>query len=290
MADTFLQINPEGVKPLDYLIFGHLTADLTDSGIRLGGTAAFSGLTGHALGLNTGIVSAFSDDLDLRPLHPLWIKHIPSPNTATFKNISDGVHRTQYMYQTAVRVSIENCPEFSRPPGLVHLGPLTPEIDPEILSCYENSLKCLTPQGWFRGVDDQFQVKHQLWENYEHHMSQADIAAISVDDVQGDEEIISKMAAAVPILAVTENFRGARVYWHNDARFIQAPEVKYEDDTGAGDIFAAAFFYRYFMTKDPWEAGRFAVLLASHSVTRRYLDSIPTREEIESAKLELLNS
>lgn len=290
MTKKSSQNRPAIAEPIDYLIIGHLTADLTDSGVRLGGTAAFSGLTGHALGLNTGIVSAFSDDLDIQPLKPLWIKHIPSPNTATFKNISDGVHRTQYMYQTAVRVSREHCPEFSQPPGLVHLGPLTPEIDPEILSCYQDSLKCMTPQGWFRSVDDQFRVKHQLWENYEHHMSQADIAAISVDDVQGNEGIISKMAAAVPILAVTENFRGARVYWHNDARFIKAPEVKYVDDTGAGDIFAAAFFYRYAVTKDPWEAGRFAVHLASHSVTRQYLDSIPTKKEIESAKQELLNS
>ena len=175
MADNVSHKKIKISRPIDYLIFGHLTADLTESGIRLGGTAAFSGLTGQALGLNTGIVSAFSDDLDLQLLQSLWIKHIPSANTATFKNISDGVHRTQYMYETADRVTKEHCPQLSTPPRLVHLGPLTPEIDPEILSCYENSLKCMTPQGWFRGVDDQCQVRHQLWNNYEHHMAQADI-------------------------------------------------------------------------------------------------------------------
>ena len=35
------------------------------------------------------------------------------------------------------------------------------------------------------------------------------------------------------------------------------------DATGAGDIFAAAFFWRLYVTRDPWEAARFATHLAS---------------------------
>jgi len=112
---------------------------------------------------------------------------------------------------------------------------------------------------------------------------------ISHEDVQMNEVTIAKMADIASVLVVTENKRGARVYWHNDARFFKAPEVKYADDTGAGDIFAAAFFYRYYFTKDPWEAGRFAVMLASRSVTRSYLESIPTTEEISKAKIELIS-
>ena len=273
---------------IDYLIFGHLTADLTNSGQRLGGTAGFSGLTGQALGLNTGVVTAYSEDLDITPIRRLWIKNIQSEQTTTFKNISDGIHRTQYLYKTANKITKKDCPELNPPPAILHLGPMAAEVDPEIIHCYKNSLKCLTPQGWFRQTDENFKVTHQMWENYETYLPQADIAVISLEDVMGDEEVIARMAVLAPILAVTENFRGARVYWHNDARFINAPEVKYEDDTGAGDIFAAAFFYRYLSTKDPWEAGRFAVLLASRSVTRKQLDSIPTKEEIERAKLELL--
>jgi sugar/nucleoside kinase (ribokinase family) len=96
------------------------------------------------------------------------------------------------------------------------------------------------------------------------------------------------MASLIPVFVVTENYRGARIYWHSDVRFIKAPEVKYVDDTGAGDIFATAFFYRYFFTKDPWEAGRFAVKLASSSVTRHHLDSIPDAEEIKQAKIQLI--
>jgi sugar/nucleoside kinase (ribokinase family) len=61
------------------------------------------------------------------------------------------------------------------------------------------------------------------------------------------------------------------------------------DATGAGDIFAAAFFARLHQTRDPWEAARFATNLASHSVTRVGLSGIPTREEVEGCLMEVLS-
>ena len=48
----------ENAKPLDYLVIGHVTADLENSDITLGGTAAFSGLTAKALGLKAGIITS----------------------------------------------------------------------------------------------------------------------------------------------------------------------------------------------------------------------------------------
>lgn len=278
----------ETSKPIDYLVIGHLTADLTPAGVRMGGTVTFSGLTAHKLGLHVGIISSYAEDMDISAINSLWIKNIKSEHTTTFKNISDGINRTQYLYHVANRLTQSDLPGFTSPPKIVHLGPVANEIDPEIMLAYPESLKCMTPQGWFRHRDDQDQVKLAPWENAERYLEMADAAVISVEDVQKDEDYIAKLAACIPVFVVTENYRGARVYWHNDARFISAPGVKYVDDTGAGDIFAAAFFYRYYFTKDPWEAGRFAVQLASWSVQRAYLESIPTHGEIENAKMELI--
>jgi sugar/nucleoside kinase (ribokinase family) len=39
------------------------------------------------------------------------------------------------------------------------------------------------------------------------------------------------------------------------------------DPTGAGDVFAAAFFVRLTQTGDPWKAARFANRLATASIT-----------------------
>jgi|LSQX01.2.fsa_nt_gb sugar/nucleoside kinase (ribokinase family) len=288
VADDKRALQPTRLPALDYLVIGHVTADLTSLGVRLGGTAAFSGLTAQALGLKTGIITACSPELDISLVNPL-IKYIKnSSKSTTFENISNGVHRVQHLYHRAEPLTKDDIPQFDPDPDIVHLGPVANEVDWEILSRFPHSLKCLTPQGWMRGTDPDQKVVYQHWEGFENILPQADVAVISHEDVRMEESLIEEMASAIPVFVVTENFRGARVYWHNDVRFIKAPEVKYEDDTGAGDIFATAFFYRYLFTKDPWEAGRFAVTLASCSVTRQHLNSIPTADEILQAKMQLI--
>lgn len=275
-------------QPINYLVIGHVTADITKNGIRLGGTVTFSGLTAQVLGFNVGVITSYSPELDVSPINPLWVFNKSSQQSTTFENISDGVSRTQYLYHVAERLTKDDIPSFQVDPDIVHLGPVANEVDIDILSLFPNSLKCLTPQGWMRKINDKKLVQHTKWENYINALHQADVAVISLDDVQMNEALISSMSQEIPVFVVTENKKGARVYWNNDARYINAPEVKFADDNGAGDIFAAAFFYRYLHTKDPWEAGRFAVLLASWSVTRKQLDSIPTQDEIVKAKTHLL--
>lgn len=288
-----LQENTKNIEPqqsLDYLVIGHLTEDITEEGKQLGGTVTFSGLTAQALGLETGVITSCSENLDKGPIKSLWVKIKRSEHSTTFKNISDGINRQQHLYHIASEITADDIPSMSQSPKILHLGPVANEVDPQILDSFPGSMKCLTPQGWFRKRNQDNIVELHQWEGWQKHLPKADAAVISIEDVQRDEELISKMALSIPAFVVTENYLGARVYWHNDARFFSAPEVKYADDTGAGDIFAAAFFYRYFMTKDPWEAGRFAVLLASWSVTRFRLESIPTTEEIARAKFELMGS
>ena len=285
-ATTLLQ--PTTISALTYLVIGHVTADLTPTGIRLGGTAAFSGLTAQALGLRTGIITACAPELNTLRIKSLLLFTKISTQSTTFENISDGTQRVQYLYHLAERLTVEDIPRFDPAPDIIHLGPVANEVDWKIIHNFPNSMKCLTPQGWMRSRNSENQVHYQHWDNFELAISHSDVAVISLDDVLKDEALIAEMASAIPVFAVTENYRGARVYWNNDVRFFKAPEVKYVDDTGAGDIFATAFFYRYFFTKDPWEAGRFAVTLASNSVTRKHLDSIPSAEEIAHAKIQLI--
>jgi hypothetical protein len=42
------------------------------------------------------------------------------------------------------------------------------------------------------------------------------------------------------------------------------------------------------VTRDPWEAARFATLIASNSVKRVGLDGIPTSDEIKAAMMEVV--
>jgi sugar/nucleoside kinase (ribokinase family) len=111
---------------------------------------------------------------------------------------------------------------------------------------------------------------------------------ISREDVEGDDELIEHMAHQTRVLAVTESAAGAVLYWNGDRRRFRAPEVKEIDATGAGDVFAASFFIRLLKTHDPWEATRFATLLASCSVTRPGLQGIASPREIEECLMEVL--
>ena len=99
---------------------------------------------------------------------------------------------------------------------------------------------------------------------------------------------IEAMANNCRVLAVTEGLAGARLYWNGDLRRFYAPHVIEVDATGAGDIFAAAFFWRLHVTRDPWAAAKFATHLASFSVQRRGLEGIPTQAEIQTCLVEVL--
>ena len=59
------------LEPVDYLVIGHVTHDLTPSGSRLGGTAAYSALTAQALGMRVGVFTASGTEADLSALQDI---------------------------------------------------------------------------------------------------------------------------------------------------------------------------------------------------------------------------
>jgi hypothetical protein len=65
------------LEPVDYLVIGHVAHDLTPSGPRLGGTAAYSTLTARALGLRVGVVTASGPEtsLDSGRIRSITAKH-----------------------------------------------------------------------------------------------------------------------------------------------------------------------------------------------------------------------
>jgi sugar/nucleoside kinase (ribokinase family) len=139
-----------------------------------------------------------------------------------------------------------------------------------------------------RQWDSEGRVSRTDWVNADSSLARAGAVVISSEDVEGNDELIEHMAHQTRVLAVTESAAGAVLYWNGDRRRFRAPEVKEIDATGAGDVFAAAFFIRLFKTHDPWEATRFATLLASCSVTRPGLEGIATPREIEECLMEVL--
>ena len=276
------------LEPVDYLVIGHIAHDLTPNGIRLGGTAAYSALTARALGLRVGIVTASTPDTSLDLLDDILILSIQSNRNTTFENIYTKDGRVQYLRAQASRIDFNNVPETWRNPSIIHLGPIANEMDSVLPKGFSPSLLGITPQGWMRQWDADGLVSTGGWENADAALAGAGAVVLSFEDIRGDEELIEYMAHQTRILVVTEGAAGCVLYWNGDRRRFRAPQVREVDATGAGDIFATAFFVRLLKTRDPWESARFATLIASNSVTRLGLAGVPTCQEIEECKTEVL--
>jgi len=282
-----LKIAP--IEKIDYLVIGHCSKDLSPEGSRLGGTVSYSALTARALGLRVGILSSFNEkDISLDVLGDIPILAMPSEETTTFSNIESGSGRQQILHQHAAKIDFEQVPEVWRRSSIIHLAPVAQEMPSILPAGFSPALLGLTPQGWLRRWDAEGRVGPEKWSQAEASLNQASAAVISLEDVEGDEEFIEEMSLASRVLVVTEGSDGARLYWNHDLRRFPAPKVDVVDTTGAGDIFATAFFVRLHSTRDPWEAARFATRLASYSVTRCGLESIPTEEEIQNCQMEVL--
>jgi len=276
------------LEPVDYLVIGHVAHDITPDGYRLGGTAAYSALTARALGMKVGIVTAQGAETSLDKLTGVSIVSLDSPQSTTFENIYTREGRIQYLRARASRIHFDMVPTVWRDAAILHLGPIAYEIDAVPPNGFSPALLGVTPQGWMRQRDSLSRVSRTTWKNPEPLLKQAGAIVISREDVNGDDELIEHMAHQTQLLAVTEAQEGCVLYWHGDRRRFRAPDVQEVDATGAGDVFAAAFFIRLFRTRDPWEAARFATLIASRSVTRVGLDGIPTPQDIEECLMEVL--
>jgi len=254
----------------------------------MGGTASYAALTAKVLGLRVGIVTSWGNEIPVEKMEDITIINHAAENSTTFENIYTETGRLQVIHSTAHKLERQHIPANWVQSPIIHLGPIAQEVDPEITKYFHHSLVGVTPQGWLRSWDDQGHVYPIKWQGASQILGSVNATIISVEDVGGDEDVIAEMAAASQVFVVTESYFGARVYWHGDVRRFSAPQVKEVNATGAGDIFAAAFFTQFHKTRDPWESARFANRLAAQSVTRTGLASIPTREEVKNAIIEVL--
>jgi sugar/nucleoside kinase (ribokinase family) len=236
-----------------------------------------------------GIVTASGPETSLSSLKDIPVSSIDTPQSTTFENIYTDHGRIQYLRAQATRMDFDSVPLPWRSSSIIHLGPIADEMDAVLPGSFRPSLLGLTPQGWMRQWDAEGRVSLREWNNSEKALSNAGGVVISREDVNGNDEIIEHMAHQTRILAVTEGPSGSVLYWNGDRRRFRAPQVREVDPTGAGDIFAAAFFIRLLNTRDPWEAARFATQLASCSVTRVGLEGIATPREIEECMMEVFH-
>jgi sugar/nucleoside kinase (ribokinase family) len=276
------------IEPVDYLVVGHITQDVVPDGYVPGGTASYSALTARAFGLRVGILTAYAQDAILPDLRDIQIVSTISEDSTVFENkyTKDGRH--QRILSRAEILHPNQIPQSWAAPKIVHLGPIADEVDPSFVRAFPKSFVGVTPQGWYRTWDQEGKVGFNNYIEAKHYLQYADAVVLSIEDLQFDEGIIADLVYGIRVLVITEGSCGARIYWNGDVRTFRAPEKEEVDATGAGDIFATAFFIRMSQTQDPWTSGRFATYIAANSVTRKAMDSPPSDAEIQENLIEII--
>jgi sugar/nucleoside kinase (ribokinase family) len=235
-----------------------------------------------------GVVTAWGGELPLDVLAGIQVRSMQVDHSTTFENVYTPEGRHQFIHHIAPDILLENIPPAWREASIIHVGPIAGEGKTLVDGQFPASSLGLTPQGWLRTWTESGRVYPGAWPEAALMLPKAAAVVLSIEDVGGDEDQIEAMANNCRVLAVTEGLAGARLYWNGDLRRFYAPHVIEVDATGAGDIFAAAFFWRLHVTRDPWAAAKFATHLASFSVQRRGLEGIPTQAEIQTCLVEVL--
>src|SRR5688572_10917713 len=133
---------------IDYLLIGHLTADIVKDGRLLGGTVSYAAPVAHLFGHRVGLLSSAAAGENLHePLIDIADVSIrTAKQTTTFENIYQGSKRTQYVHGLAAPLTYEMLPVGWLDAPLVHLAPLVDEVDTSIASRFPDATVMLTPQ------------------------------------------------------------------------------------------------------------------------------------------------
>ena len=265
----------------DFVVIGHVTRDLVADGWRAGGSPSFSAVQAHRLGCTVGVVTRTAGDVGLAALLPFaQIVDAGSNVTTTFENVyRDGV-RTQHIRAVADPIEPGDVPPDWRASPTVLLGPVFGEIAPGFASLFDAASSVgVDAQGWLRAADADGSVRHTPWRGDPFWVG-ASALFVSDEDLAGDEDQLARWIAGVPIVAMTESWRGARVYADGHWRRMDSfPETEV-DPTGAGDTFGTGFLIRLHETGDVGEAARFGAAAASLSVGGVGATAIPSRAEV----------
>jgi sugar/nucleoside kinase (ribokinase family) len=254
---------------------------LLPDGWMFGGAATYSSRMAHALGCQVQVVTSLRPDVDVRPaLADVEVVNYPAEHTTTFENVYTSAGRHQTLHAVAERLTPERFPA-ALAADIVHLAPIAQEVDLAWLERFPGALLGVTPQGWLRQWDSQGRISPTGWTEAAEVLPRADVVIISSEDVAHDEALVQRWAAQARLLVVTRGAHGCTVHQHDSVTAVPTQSVEIVDATGAGDIFAASFLVKLRQTGDPIAAARFANCLASQSITRRGLESIPTPSEID---------
>jgi sugar/nucleoside kinase (ribokinase family) len=270
---------------LDYLAVGHISVDTLDGYERaLGGTVLYAAMAARNLGARVGIHTSAAVEPGLsETLANVSINLVPARHSTRLDIRYDpSGKRHQIISEIAEQLTLSQVPETWRKTRLVHFAPECHEIEPALLDGFPNAFVAVTPQGWLRQWDASGEIRNGDWAAADQVLGRANAVVVSEDDLM-DPEMIRLWAGKTSLLVVTRAAYGCDVYvrgadepYHSVA-FRPAKEL---DPTGAGDVFAAAYFWQLLQGGTPTESADWANCVASFVVEQYGCSGIPTLEDV----------
>lgn len=259
---------------IDYLLIGHITADLlADSSRIAGGTVSYAAPTAQAFGHRVGIVTGAARG---EPLLESLRAHaevcaVDSDATTTYENRYTPEGRVQIVRAAAGDLTAAMIPTRWHDAPLVHLAPIAGEArHAALFDLFPQARIMITPQGWMRQWDATGRVRYQPLQDQDAALiARASVVVLSEEDIQRSAEAEAWLAAHAPRVVITQAERGGVYYVEGAPHRYAAVSAAAVDPTGAGDIFATALLCAWHQLGDFHRAVRAAALLAADSVGRR---------------------
>ena len=280
-------------KTPDYLLIGHICADLQpDGSVVLGCTALYSALTAARLGARVAILTRGVygrevagmkvPNLDLLAEENIQIVVQDAALPTTFINVYQADRRVQTLPHWAGEIDLRGLPPHWRNAKVVHLGPIADEIDPRQCTGLTTQFLGVTPQGWMRDWPREKggRVQHIPLRLPGELLGRIDCAIVSIEEIAWARDVVERIGER-RLGVVTQGPDGARIIAGGQKFELPGFKVPVKDLTGAGDVFAAAFFIRASdRTASAISAGRFANAVAALSLRGIGPSSVPTLAEV----------
>lgn len=297
----------QSTRTPDYLVIGHITADLDDDGqVRLGGTALYSGLAAAHMGANVAILTRGKyggtiAGMDVPGLEEyadrLQVIVQDADVPTTFTNHYIGSRRTQQVKHWAGPIDLRGMPPHWGNAKIVHLGPVADEIDTRRITGITGGFLGVTPQGWMREWPRERggTVKLNPLRLPVDLVNRLDSAIVSDEEIFHARDLIERVGER-RMSVVTRGPEGATIY-HSLGKGVEVPvgkpkyrtidipgiPIKIKSLTGAGDVFAAAFFMKASeATSSALDAGRFANAVAALSLREVGVGVVPELSEVDA--------
>lgn len=274
----------------EYLVVGHCALDIQPDGSVLpGGTVLYSALTAARLGMRVAVLTAGEPaalGAALVPYRDLFALHvIPTDDTTRFENVATPTGRVQTLHGWGGLIPPESVPAAWRRPRILHLGPIADELPPDdwaraIGTVITAPLTMATPQGWLRRWGSlPARVRHVPLSLPDALLDRVQTMVISVEERDVAETAVRRVARR-GYGVITDGPRGVEILRGNAVEQVPAFPVAVRDETGAGDVFAAAWAVGLARGQQPTESARAANAAAALSITAAGPQGIPTTAEI----------